>query len=392
MTHGIAQVLQRWLLTEGRALADVPTLMAHIGAALRSEAGVDRIWFGTTLLHPQAAAHRWVWHADAPPTEGMLGHADFRTLLVDPNSPARQLELGAPFVRYRAARGEGLELPDVVVLWQDGFTDFYGLPVFSRGKWIGAITLSTRAPGGFAAEHVALFDEILPALSAALELLIKDLVTAVLLQTYLGRDAGERVFRGQVARGDGETIEAVVWFSDVRGFTRMSAELERSALLRVLNDTFELLVQVIEERGGEVLKFIGDGLLGVFAAGDDPAGACRAARDAARVFRDELSCLNQRRVGRGQPPIDVGVGLHFGNVTYGNIGAPARLDFTVIGPAVNLASRIEGLCGKLARPVLASEEFVALEGGHWEPCGVYAVKGVEAPIAVACPARSRHLS
>ncbi|MCO4770212.1 MAG: adenylate/guanylate cyclase domain-containing protein [Deltaproteobacteria bacterium] len=385
MNHDSATAFQHWLLTTGRQAANVPALLDLLGEKLHREAQVDRIWIGTTLLHPQTAAHTWVWTPETPAAGRSLGHNLYRTLAMDLNSPARRLELGAPFVRYRRALDEGQGFEDVVALWDKGFTDFYGLSLRSKGRWMGGVTLSTRAPDGFSPTQIELFDAVMPALEATLESLIKDLVTSGLLQTYLGRDAGERVFKGQVKRGDGETIEAVVWFSDVRGFTRLSAQLDRSALLQVLNDVFELLVDVIDAHGGEVLKFMGDGLLGVFPAGEDSAAACRAARMAATAFRARLQDLSAQRVNNGLAPIDAGVGLHYGNVTYGNIGAPARLDFTVIGPAVNLASRIEGLCGALSQPILASEGFVALEGGAWETCGHFEVKGVETPILVARP-------
>jgi adenylate cyclase len=372
-------------LTEGRAADGIPELLDAFCQRLQAQGRVDRLWLGTTLLHPQTAGYVWIWCSDAPLLERSLGHVAFEKLDTEQDSPARRLRLGAPWVRFREAHREGHALADIEHLWGQGYTDFYGLSVHSRGKWLGAVTLSTRAPEGFLEAQIALLDAVMPALEATLEPFIKDLVMKGLLKAYLGRDAGDRVFHGQVRRGDGETIEAVVWFSDVRGFTRMSAELDRDALLKVLNDTFELLVCVLEDHGGEVLKFMGDGLMGVFPVVDGPAAACRAARAAVSAFRVGLGELSQRRVGEGLAPIEVGVGLHYGDVTYGNIGAPGRLDFTIIGPAVNLASRIEGLCGKLGEPILASEAFVALEGGAWESCGKFEVKGVDAPVAVARP-------
>jgi len=146
------------------------------------------------------------------------------------------------------------------------------------------------------------------------------------------------------------------------------------------------VVRALGRNGGEVLKFMGDGLLGVFPVVDgDRAAACRSARAAALSFREELAGLTRRRSEAGLRPAEVGVALHFGDVAYGNIGAPDRLDFTVIGPAVNLAARIESLCGKLGHPILASQTFVALEGGAWVPCGEHPVKGVAERVAVARP-------
>jgi len=377
-----------WLLTEGRTAPDIPTLLEAFGEQLQRYTSAERIWYGTRLLHPQTAAYIWIWTANKPVIERELGYARFAELRSTIDSPARRLERGAPSVRFRNDGGESADIPDVAALWERGYTDLFGLSVRFRSAWVGGVTWSTRAPGGFSDTEIDLMEAIAPALEAVIEPLCKDLVTSVLLKTYLGRDAGERVFQGQVQRGDGETLETVVWFSDVRGFTQLSSELDRDALLDLLNDHFELVVRALGRHGGEVLKFMGDGLLGVFPVVDgDRAAACRAARAAALSFREELAILKRRRIDAGLRPAEVGVALHFGDVAYGNIGAPDRLDFTVIGPAVNLSARIESLCGKLGHPILASQTFVALEGGDWIPCGSHALKGVAQPVAVSRPAR-----
>ena len=366
---------------------DIPRLLEAFGEQLQRYTSAERIWYGTRLLHPQTAAYIWTWVAGEPVVERELNYALFAKLRDTVDSPARQLERGAPSVRFRSDDGSGTDIPDVAALWERGYTDLFGLSVRFRGVWVGGVTWSTRAPGGFTDAEIALMQAVAPALEAVSEPLCKDLVTSVLLQTYLGRDAGERVFRGQVKRGDGETLEAVVWFSDVRGFTRLSAELDRDALLDLLNDHFEAVVQSLERHGGQVLKFMGDGLLGVFPVVDgDRATACRSARAAALDFRAALATLRAKRAEAGLHSADVGVGLHVGDVAYGNIGAPARLDFTVIGSAVNLSARIESLCGKLGHPILASQAFVALEGGDWVPCGAHPLKGVAEPVVVSRPA------
>jgi len=379
-----ADALQRWILTEGRAAADVPSLLAALGARLAEYAPVDRLWAGTKLLHPQAAAYLWIWEAGRPVVARELSYALFARLRQG-DSPVRRLERGAPSVRFRP--GEGDPTDDAEALWRQGYTDLYGLSLTLRGQWAGGVTWTTRARGGFSARHLALFDAVMPALSAVIEPLANDLVMGTLLRTYLGRDAGARVHRGAVKRGDGTTLRAVVWFSDVRGFTRLSGELARDDLLDLLNQCFEQVVGALDDHGGQVLKFMGDGLLAVFAeAPDDPAAACRAARDAALELRQRLARLNLHRAAEGLPCADVGVGLHVGDVSYGNIGAPGRLDFTVIGPAVNLASRVEGLCGPLGQPVLASADFAARDPDRWAPCGAFEVKGVAEPVEIYRPA------
>jgi adenylate cyclase len=343
------------------------------------------MWAGAKVLHPQAAAYLWIHEEGRPLIARELSYALFASMRQgDP--PARRLELGAPRVLFRP--GDADLPPDTADLWPRGYTELYGLSLVLRRGWAGAITWATRAPGGFTREHRALFDAIMPALAAVIEPLAQELVMATLLRTYLGQDAGNRVHRGAVKRGDGTTLRAVVWFSDVRGFTRLSAELGRDALLELLNDHVEAVVKAVEAHGGQVLKFMGDGLLAVFPeTGTDPTGAdvCRAARTATADLFTLLQGLHARRRAAGKQAADIGVGLHFGEFSYGNIGAPARLDFTVIGPAVNLAARVEAMCGRLGADVLATADFVLREGGAWQSHGHHAMKGVPDPVEVFAP-------
>ena len=379
--------LERWLLTEGREARTVSELMTLVCPKLAELTGADRVWAGTKVLHPQAAAYFWIWTSDGPLMARELNHA-LMEKLKQGDTPIRRLEKGAAYVRLRRDdTDKGPAVSDVLDLWDQGYTDFYALPLFFKRKWVGGFTFASRSEDGFADTDLAVFKAVLPALSAVLQPLAQDLVTATLLRTYLGKDAGEKVFQGAVRRGDGETVRAVIWFSDVRGFTRMSNQLPARQLLGLLNDTFELMVASLEDHGGEVLKFMGDGLLAVFTVEDDDhlgKSACAAARKAAQALHAGMVGLRQRRLDAGLPVADVGVGLHFGTVNYGNIGAPARLDFTVIGREVNTAARIEGLCATLGEEVLASGEFVIREGGDWEPCGTYELKGVD-PLVVYKP-------
>ncbi len=382
-----AAKLCHWILTDGRRCDSVLELMGGLAAQMRAYLRVDRVWTGTRLLHPQTAAYVWIWEDGQPDVERKLTYIRF-AMVRQRDSPVLRLEHGEPRVRFSLAGDQGLELPDVCALWDRNYTDLYGLPFTMRGEWAGGFTWATRAPGGFDDTAIAIFDAIQPALSAVVESLARDLVMAALLRTYLGRDAGDRVVHGQVQRGDSQSLRAVVWFSDLRGFTRLSVQLGRARTLALLNDVFEVMVRVIESEGGQVLKFMGDGVLGVFtAAPSDPSGraACRAARRAASSLRAELSALSERREAAGLTTPEVGLGLHFGDVSYGNIGAPGRLDFTVIGSAVNLASRIQDLCKPLGQPVLASAEVAAGEGGAWSSAGAQALRGVAEPVELFVP-------
>jgi adenylate cyclase len=380
------QELARWLLDAGRRCSTIEELLRELGPRLRARVPVDRLWVGTKVLHPQSAAWYWVWTASEPVVFRQLDHASIERL-AQGDTPIRRLELGADSVRIRRSAATGApSVSDLGDLWAQGYTDFLALPLHFRGEWVGGFTFASRHELGFGDEEITQLFEIVPVLSAVLQPLAQDLVTASLLRTYLGRDAGERVFRGQVRRGQGQTLRAVVWFSDVRGFTRLSNELSAPDLLGLLDDHFELMVSVVEEHGGEVLKFLGDGLLAVFAATGDGSQACGSARRAALALQDRLAATAERRLEWGQKLAAIDVGLHFGSVHYGSIGAPHRLDFTVIGQAVNAAARIEGLCGTLGEPVLASEEFVRREGGAWDLRGVHDLKGLPG-LRVYRPAR-----
>ncbi|HCP44798.1 MAG TPA: hypothetical protein DIU15_02030 [Deltaproteobacteria bacterium] len=373
-----ANALIRWLLNTGRTYSSVGELQAALVEQVGEYVPVDRLWCGTTVLHPQGAAYFWIWQRDSPPRERELGYAHFAKL-EESDSPIRRLKQGADHVRFRNPEGEGL--PDVAGLWREGFRDLYCQSMFFRAAWMGGITWATRAQAGFKSEHLQLLSQLTPAITAVIEPLAREMVTGTLLRCYLGRDAGERVSNGQVRRGDQQTLQAAIWFCDVRGFTQLTAALPRQDLLDLLNDSFEEIVHGLHAHGGQVLKFMGDGLLAVFT-GDDEGAACRSAADAVTTVQHRLAELADRRSERGLTTADVGIGLHFGDVTYGNIGAPARLDFTVIGSAVNLAARVESLCGRLGVSALSTEAFASRANAGWTRQGEHSVKGVDEPVVV----------
>jgi class 3 adenylate cyclase len=238
-------------------------------------------------------------------------------------------------------------------------------------------------PDGFDSAHRAYLDTVCVAMAAPLQVLVGRDLTRNLLQAYLGRRSADRVLNGTVRRGTGEMIEAVVWISDLRDFTRLSETLPSDQVITALNDCCARLVGAIHPFGGEVLKFIGDGLLAIFPlAARGAAGACDAALAAVRASREGMAHLDAERLRAGLPPLPFGVGLHLGAVMYGNIGAPDRLDFTAIGPAVNLASRIEGLCRPLGCPVLISEAVSTACSAELAPLGRHSVRGSTHPIAL----------
>lgn len=201
-------------------------------------------------------------------------------------------------------------------------------------------------------------------------------IVRALLDTYVGHRTGERVLSGAVKRGDGETIRAVIWNCDLRGFTTLSDALPRDLLLDLLNQYFEIMVNAVSAEGGEVLKFIGDGMLAIFELreGDNLAQRCAAALRAARA-----TVALRHRIAAGLAEIRYGLALHLGEVTYGNIGAPNRLDFTVIGAAVNHATRVEKVAAKLDRRIVTSASFAAAAAAPLVSLGTHSLPGVLEP-------------
>jgi len=213
----------------------------------------------------------------------------------------------------------------------------------------------TRAAGGFGAQERKYLEQVTVAMAAPLQAVIERGVTRSLLQAYLGRRSADKVLSGAVRRGLGEVIDAVIWISDLRDFTRLSEALPYDQIIAALNDCCARLVGAIQPFGGEVLKFIGDGLLAIFPLlPNGERAACDAALAAVRAARAGMAQLDAERLRLGLPALPFGIGLHLGAVVYGNIGSPDRLDFTAIGSAVNVASRIESPCRPLACPVLVS--------------------------------------
>jgi adenylate cyclase len=261
-----------------------------------------------------------------------------------------------------------------------GLTELIIAPII-HGTAVSAVTFATGRATGFSPAEQALLHRILPALRCVIELKIWRRTTATLLGTYIGTDAEKRILSGLIRRGDVETLEAALMFCDMRGFTELSNRLPSERVLEVLNSYFDQVVPAVIDGGGEILKFMGDGLLAFFRDGAGPAASCAAAFKAARLVHERL----------GATPLPdavlrAGIALHFGKVSYGNIGSGERLDFTVIGRDVNLTSRIQGLCGSTSHPLLMSERFaglLALPGTA--SIGWHAIKGFVEPVEVfAC--------
>jgi adenylate cyclase len=290
-------------------------------------------------------------------------------------------------MRRRLAAGEGSnEFPLLAGLAAQGGTDYWAriVPFGSRrpiGETRGlATSWTTRDPRGFADRDLALIDATVAAFALAFKATMAIDTAAVLVRTYLGQDAAARILRGEIDRGQVKTVPTVLWFSDLVGFTRIADALPREQLLDLLNAYADCLVGVVHAHGGEVLKFMGDGILAVFSG--DKGHACARALDAAAAARTAIARLNRERAAAGLPVTGFSLALHEGEVLSGNVGSQERLDFTVIGPAVNELSRIQAMSRSLDQPVLISASFAAAcrhQRTRLVSVGRYALRGVGRP-------------
>jgi adenylate cyclase len=241
---------------------------------------------------------------------------------------------------------------------------------------------TTDHPGGFDDGQVEALIGLMPMLALAVKCISLTRIAGTLVETYLGRDAGRRVLAGRIRRGVAETIGAVLWYSDLRGFTAVTDRAQPHEVIPLLNDYAEAVISAVHDSGGDVLKLIGDGTLAIFTS-EATGDACRRAIEAETALRQRVEELNRRRAGKDLPITDVYLGLHIGEVSYGNIGSKDRLDFTVVGPAVNEVSRIAAMCRSAERSVLLSAAFAeataAAERSRLVSVGRYALRGVERP-------------
>ena len=337
-----------------------------------------RVMVFVRTLHPEIVGRRFVWHPDTGTvvTDGSFELLERRSFI---ESPLMHVAKTGEAFRRRLAD------PDCIMdygilhdLRAEGVTDYFVAPLhFSSGE-VHFSSWSTRQPGGFTDAEIEAIEAIVPPLARIGEIRAWYRVAGNLLTTYIGKNAGERVLAGHIRRGDTETIHAAIWLSDMRGFTALADTLPPQQLVDLLNRYFDCQVPAIHEHGGEVLKYMGDGLLAIFPinAERDFSTICAAALAAGKTARDNITALNTAEDG---PALRFGLALHVGDVLFGNIGSGNRLDFTCIGPAVNLAARLEKLAARLGRTILASEDFVDHCGDDGlEPLGRFAVAGFAA--------------
>src|SRR5216683_2329916 len=273
------------------------------------------------------------------------------------------------------------EYPLLSKLRKAGATDYFALALNRTTRTFPVVAWTTDRPSGFNDADIAALEDINPALAAIAETRAVRRVSANLLDTYLGPQAGRLILAGQIRRAEGERLRAVIMMTDLRGFTALSDRLPGDEVIELLDDYFDAVATPIEKRKGEVLKFIGDGMLAIFPAEDDDdfSQSSVHALEAATEGLTRLDAVNRARDAVGRSELRIGIGLHLGEVIYGNVGSADRLDFTVIGPAVNLASRIEDLTKRLRRPMLFSSAFARICPRPLVSLGFQPVRGLSEP-------------
>jgi adenylate cyclase len=374
-----------WLQREGRLLrtpiAFIEQLMNRVQAA-----GLPlwRMYVGLQLIHPQLQAMGYLWKRGEP-VEAIARAYGIQLTPAYIGSPLKQVrDTGQP-VRYRL---DGLTGDHHMVLHEvreGGGTDYFSLPMHIRRDGpMPVVAFATDTMEGFSEADIDDLTRLVDLMGAVTEMHIEESVANTVTDTYLGRQIGQRVLNGAIRRGEGEEIRAVLWFSDLRDFTGLNERLPPDRVLELLNNYFQLVGDALASHGGEILKFIGDGIMGYFPAEDAlfMPMVTAAALDAARKLIADADAANEARATAGAEPIRFGIGLHVGTVTFGNVGTENRLDFTVIGSAVNRASRLEGLTKALGVRVCASAEFKEDCPRPMKSLGKHRLRGVREPVEI----------
>jgi adenylate cyclase len=374
-----------WIISEGRLEPDLGRFVDQVmRRAVDAGLPIWRFYIGLQLVHPQMIATGVLWRRDAgyeevPRLHGILTSSAYL------GSPMQEVRNTGQTVRYCL---EDLPESAHTVLHElkaGGSVDYIAFPMrLGRPGSTPVASFSTDRKGGFTEEDVADLKRLVDMMGAEAEIYIYRNIAQTVTDTYLGHVVGEQILSGLIKRGDGKEINAVLWFSDLRDFTGLNERMSAPDLLELLNNYLSLVGDALKANGGEILKFIGDGVMAYFPAEDALflPYVTNSAIAAARRLVDDIEAANEARAAGGHDPVRCGVGLHVGPVTFGNIGTEDRLDFTVIGPAVNRAARLESLTKELGVPILASAEFNAVSTIPLKSLGKHTLRGVPQPVEV----------
>jgi adenylate cyclase len=369
--------LKDWLV-DGAPSARTPTAILSEMCDRLVAAGLP-LWRAAVFvqtLHPDVFGRSFIWR---PGEEVSVNTADF-DLPESPEftrNPLAILYKTGNEVRYRLDDPESRRFPLLDDMRADGVTDYIALPLRFTDDTMHGSSWTTKQSGGFTDQQLAALRSIMAPFARVGEIFALRRTAATLLDTYVGNRAGERILAGQIRRGHAETMQVAIWLSDLRGFTTLSDRLAPEIVVDILNQYFDCQVPAIRKHGGEILKFMGDGLLAVFPIAKDGSNlgeVCGRVVEAAHEARANVDAMRYPS-GEAIERFRFGLALHIGGILFGNIGGSSRLDFTCIGPAVNLAARLEKIAGKLHRTVVASAAFAGLSAGGWSDLGEFPIAG-----------------
>jgi len=384
-----AAQIETWLLEEAVRVGSLLDLFeSFVWRLVAAGLSIDRASLHTGTLHPQLIGFAWNWNiADGIVDEVQVDQENLETDSFKRSPLAVVFGTGKPVI-INPAESDSDRFTLTADLRELGITQYLALPM-GGASYHNVTTIATRQPGGFAEDQREALHRLLCLLALHVERHIAMRIARNVLDTYLGSLAGSRVLEGSIRRGSGTRISAVIWASDLRGFTDLSDRLEPADMLTVLNAYFEALTGSILAHGGEVLKFIGDGLLAVFPHDGEyeQSNAAEAAVAATIAAEAAIAALNQNPSPElaaiaGWQPLRSGIALHEGEVFFGNMGAPERLDFTVIGRAVNGASRVEGMTKQLGRTILLTAPVAERLTKRPESLGRHSLRGMAEPIEI----------
>lgn len=376
-----------WLVNETRDERFIDNIFVEMCWRL-SQAGVSiaRATLHFRIQHPQWIGARLLWRRGLSEAEIDMFDYGVQDTSQYLNSPLREIDGGAAEVHRHLddPTADGMEYPLYDELRAAGLTEYIAWPLEHTLGKRHVVTFASDRPGGFDAADIEVFADLLPALALVSEIRLKNRLARTLLETYVGPHASEQILAGATTRGSGVTVGAAILICDLRDFTKLSDLWPRDDVIELLNGYFDAMSEPIERHGGEILKFMGDGLLAIFPLSDRMA--CNSLLSAISEAQIALAELNDENIRKGHDALGYGIGVHVGDVMYGNIGSRKRLDFTVIGPAVNIASRLESLTKELKRPVLLSRAFVEAAGceceARLENLGTFPLRGLDEPIDV----------
>jgi adenylate cyclase len=390
MTVDSLDRIESWLVQAGLAgTSETDSLHGFCDRCRGAGIALSRATLLVDTLHPIHEGRAFRWRVDSVEQPPVIEYGPSNVGESAANwqgSPFyRLVETGANELRRRIGAGDREDFAILDQMKAEEQTDYIAfVHRFGATSVIGEMdcvysSWVTSSPDGFRETDIVALRRLVPLLALVIKCVSVARIARTLVEVYLGHDAGERVLNGRISRGVADRINAVIWYSDLRGYTKITDTASPDEIIPLLNDYAAAVIDAVRVAGGEVLKLIGDGVLAIFRA-DDAAHACRCALRAEASLRSAVKSVNERRAAGKRPVTSVYLGLHIGEVFYGNIGSEDRLDFTVVGPAVNETSRIAAMCRSVDRPIVLSSEFVAAtpepERSQLVAVGRYALRGV----------------